>query len=274
MKLRYLGTAAAEGFPAVFCNCDYCRQARLLGGKNIRTRHQTIINEDLLIDLPADTYHHFLQNGIEGHKIANLIVSHTHGDHFYPAELCMHGGCFAHRRQAELLRVWGGAAVERSYRGTLGDDCEHLAFSRMEPFCSYSIADYTVTPLPARHAEGTDAFFYQIRQGEKTILYAHDTGYFYEEVWDYLKNTAPVFDLISLDCTNVHLPIPDTGSHMGIPNEQRAVARLTELGCVAPHTKIVINHFSHNANPIHSVLEERVKELGWLVSYDGMEIRL
>ena len=24
MKLTYFGTAAAEGFPAVFCNCDYC----------------------------------------------------------------------------------------------------------------------------------------------------------------------------------------------------------------------------------------------------------
>ena len=23
MKLTYLGTAAAEGFPAVFCNCEY-----------------------------------------------------------------------------------------------------------------------------------------------------------------------------------------------------------------------------------------------------------
>ena len=27
MKLTYLGTAAAEGFPAVFCNCEHCREA-------------------------------------------------------------------------------------------------------------------------------------------------------------------------------------------------------------------------------------------------------
>ncbi len=38
MKLTYLGTAAAEGWPAVFCNCPCCRQARVLGGKDIRTR--------------------------------------------------------------------------------------------------------------------------------------------------------------------------------------------------------------------------------------------
>ena len=55
MILTFLGTAAAEGFPAVFCNCDFCKEARRLKGKNIRTRSQTIINDDLLLDLPADT---------------------------------------------------------------------------------------------------------------------------------------------------------------------------------------------------------------------------
>ena len=50
MRLTYLGTAAAEGFPAIFCNCEYCNEARRLGGKNIRTRSQALVNDDLLID--------------------------------------------------------------------------------------------------------------------------------------------------------------------------------------------------------------------------------
>ena len=66
MKLTYLGTAAAEGFPALFCNCPYCEEARRLGGKNIRTRSQSLINDDLLIDFPADTYHHLLLQGMRG----------------------------------------------------------------------------------------------------------------------------------------------------------------------------------------------------------------
>ncbi len=28
MKLQYLGTAAAEGIPALFCNCPVCTAAR------------------------------------------------------------------------------------------------------------------------------------------------------------------------------------------------------------------------------------------------------
>ena len=31
MKILYLGTGAAEGVPAVFCNCDTCREARRRG---------------------------------------------------------------------------------------------------------------------------------------------------------------------------------------------------------------------------------------------------
>ena len=74
MKITFLGTAAAEGFPALFCNCEYCREARRLGGKNIRTRSQCLINENMLVDFPPDTYLHMLQNGIEGDKMS--VVGH------------------------------------------------------------------------------------------------------------------------------------------------------------------------------------------------------
>ncbi len=33
MKLKYLGTAAAEGIPALFCRCEMCAYARKAGGK-------------------------------------------------------------------------------------------------------------------------------------------------------------------------------------------------------------------------------------------------
>ena len=106
MKLTYLGTAAAEGFPAVFCNCQYCREARKLGGRNIRTRSQALVNDDLLLDLPADTYSHFLQNGIEGDTIKYLLITHTHTDHFYPEEFLMRTDCFAHDMRANTLQVY------------------------------------------------------------------------------------------------------------------------------------------------------------------------
>ena len=34
MKIRYLGTAAAEGWPALFCSCPICTKARAEGGRS------------------------------------------------------------------------------------------------------------------------------------------------------------------------------------------------------------------------------------------------
>ena len=76
MKIKFLGTAAAEGIPALFCDCEICERVRRLGGKNIRTRSQALINDDLLIDFPADTYLHVLNYGLELHKINNCIITH------------------------------------------------------------------------------------------------------------------------------------------------------------------------------------------------------
>ena len=64
MKLQFLGTAAAEGIPGIFCQCAVCQEARRKGGRFIRTRSQALIDDRLLIDLNADTYLHTLRYGI------------------------------------------------------------------------------------------------------------------------------------------------------------------------------------------------------------------
>lgn len=44
MEIQYLGTAAAEGWPALFCDCEICRKARKTGGKELRTRTQSTVD--------------------------------------------------------------------------------------------------------------------------------------------------------------------------------------------------------------------------------------
>lgn len=270
MKLTYLGTAAAEGFPAVFCNCAYCNRARTLGGKNIRTRSQTLINDNLLIDLPADTYSHFLHNGILGDGIRYLLITHSHSDHFYPQELAMRHGAFARNMRVPELRVFCG---QGAYDKLQAAPKIGFTVTLVKPYETFRLGDYEVTALPARHADGDNALFYIIR-AEKTILYAHDTGYFYDEVLDYMENEQLHFDFISLDCTNVDIAISDTGSHMGLENIGRLLQKLTGIRAIDDRTVKYINHFSHNANPIQQVLEERVKDMDLSVSYDGLQVEL
>ena len=58
-----------------------------------------------------------------------------------------------------------------------------------------------------------DAYTYLISDGEKTLLYAHDTGYFPDATWEYLKGRR--LDCGSLDCTYGALPTHREG-HMSL----------------------------------------------------------
>ncbi len=267
MKLKYLGTAAAEGFPALFCNCKYCEEARRLGGKNIRTRSQSLVNDDLLIDFPADTYHHFLTHGIEGDRIKYLIITHAHSDHLYPTDLYNRHGCYAHNMRAPELEVFCS-----DYSASRIGEPKNVKVNVIKPFETIEFGSYHVTALPARHMPGGEPLFYIIENEGKTLLYAHDTGYFFDEVFDFIEKNRFRFDLVSLDCTNVDIAIPDTGSHMGFPNINRVVEKLRSFSAVDNDTVICINHFSHNGNPLHDHLLGRASEYGYLVSYDGFEV--
>jgi phosphoribosyl 1,2-cyclic phosphate phosphodiesterase len=267
MRVTYLGTAAAEGFPALFCNCEYCNEARRLGGKNVRTRSQTLVNDDLLIDFPADTYAHFLQNGIKGDRIEYLLITHAHSDHFYPEDLFMRSGAFAHDMSVPTLKAFCSKTVYQSFDKIP----RNVEVTLLEAYNEVELGQYKVTPLPARHMHGSEAFIYII-QGDKTLLYAHDTGYFYDGVFEYIEKNKIVFDMVSLDCTNVDIPISDEGSHMGFPNIERVLRKLSDMGAVTESTVKYVNHFSHNGNPIHHALEERAREYDCFVSYDGCEV--
>lgn len=269
MKLTYLGTAAAEGFPAIFCNCEFCKEARKLKGKNIRTRSQSIINDDMLIDFPADSYMHFLQQGIEADEIKYLLITHSHMDHFYYPEFKMRSWPFAHDMRSENLEIFCGKGTFELINNQ--GVPKNITVTEIKPFETVSVGDYKVTGLPARHMPGDGALIYII-QGDKTVLYAHDTGYFYDEVLEFIKENNFKFDMVSFDCTWAINEAPEGDGHLGIPNVIKLKDELFEMGVIDENTKLYINHFSHNGNPVQSVLEDKVKGLGIGVSYDGLSV--
>jgi len=273
MKLTYLGTAAAEGCPALFCNCDCCRTARERGGKDMRTRSQSLVNEDLLIDFPPDTLMHFHQNAIRGDRVESLLITHSHDDHYYRQDIRRHGGFYAYNMEHERLRI---VCPERVY-----DDLTDY-FARVDtkitatmevvqakPYEPMQLGRYRVTPLRAKHAPGQVALIYVIEDGEKSLLYAHDTGYFYDEVLEYIQKEGLRFDLASFDCTYAQLPCADSKNHMGLDTVERLTARLREIGAIDGATRLFVNHFSHNGNPLHDQMEEKARAIGCEVAYDG-----
>ena len=112
MKITDYGTAAGEAWPGVFCRCELCEKARALGGKNIRTRSQTLVNDDLLLDLPPENHMHSLLYGLDLSKVEALLFTHSHSDHCYPEDLEFLREPYSHTRKS-LLEVYGNTAVER-----------------------------------------------------------------------------------------------------------------------------------------------------------------
>lgn len=271
MKIQYLGTAAAEGWPAVFCQCDPCRRAKAKGGKNIRTRSSVLINEKYLVDFPPDTYLHALRDGIELADIEHLFITHSHEDHFYPQDLCLRSEPYAHLKEERKLELWGNEVVTGMIdHGMVGLDFGAISTNTVKRGDTFQAGELTVTALAANHMEPEKALLYCISDGEKGIFYAHDSGWYPEETWQALAGRN--LDLVNFDCT--FGPKSNRYGHMGIPEVLEAREKLWEIGAIGPEAKCVITHFSHNSGLLHQELEEHVAGTGLIVAYDGMVMEL
>ena len=273
MKFQFLGTCAAEGFPALWCDCDNCKKARAIGGRAMRSRSQAIIDDCLLIDFPCDTLTHTYQNGIDLLNVRHCLVTHSHSDHLYATDVAMIKPGFSHLPEGYKLTFHGSEKMAEKLLPTVNSIREHhdiVAFEALECFSPTDIGGYTVTALPAIHDVNAGPVFYQITAPDgKTALYGHDTHYFHEDVWNYWRDTKPHFDLVSLDCTNACLPLTYVG-HMGLAENVKVRARMLELGIADENTKFICNHFSHNG--IHAVYDEFLPiaaRESFDVSYDG-----
>ncbi len=280
MKIQYLGTAAAEGIPAIFCKCERCTQARKRGGKNIRTRSQALIDGKLLVDFPADTYYHSLLYGFDLSDIRHILITHTHSDHLYPNDLAMRIPGFSSlgRTEEEKLHFYGAAGAMKKINSYMsGHEFKHDDFIGLHPLTPYAenkVGDYTVIPLEALHDVTSFPFFYIIISPDgKSLLYAHDTNYFSDKVWEYLEKTDIRFNFVSLDCTDANIENRTYIGHMNLNENVNVKNRLTELRRADEKTVFCSNHFSHNGTDVlYEDFSELAKAQGFLTSFDGMTV--
>lgn len=278
MIFRYLGTAAAEGWPALFCECDNCMRAQKAGGRNIRKRSQALIDGRLLIDFPPDTYASTLQIGMTLANVHTLIFTHSHSDHLYVKDLVMRGDVFAHFEDKTPLSIYGTKEVLAEIERIEGDinrwgrNTKLFELHEIHPLDTFTSDGYTITALPADHDKSSGPVIYSITDGEKSVLYAHDTGYFLEPVWDYFKTLKKPYDFVSLDCTNITLPWR-TG-HMGIEADVDVAQKMRDMGVADDNTHFCVNHFSHNGGKTYDELVPIMEEYGMSVSFDSMTIEV
>lgn len=273
MKLKYLGTAAAEGIPGMFCNCRVCRNALDVRGKEIKTRSQALVDDKLLIDFPADTYMHILNYGLDLRNIHHCIITHSHSDHFYPNDFWCRFENIAYDIDEVPLNVYVTEAGYNEAFRKLGEniDGNRVKIHKIAPFEPFDIEDYHIIPLAADHDPNSDPVIYIIEKGGKSLFYANDTGIFPDSTWDYLEKYNKKFGLVSLDCTGMAAK-NWRGSHLSLDTDKEVYDRLTEIGVFDCNTVAYVNHFSHNGKLTHEELVVEAKKYGFLATYDGLEV--
>lgn len=273
MLIRYQGTGAYEGIPALFCPCETCRAARAAGGPEVRTRSGALIDGVVKLDFPPDSYFQMLRDGLDFTKLTCALITHTHTDHYAVWDLMTRLPKYANLEGAPPLIVAGSercgellfAELQKKHEP---DGAGRIEFVRAKPREPLSLAGYVVTAVRANHKPSEEALNYVVEGGGRRMLYAHDTGEFLPETYEFLSGMA--LDMVSLDLTS---GLHDTGDHhMGLPNCRRVREKLVQTGAARPGAVFALSHISHNSHVSHERLLRAAD--GFTVACDGMEIQI
>lgn len=277
MELMYLGSAAAEGWPALFCECDACKEAARRGGRDIRMRTGSLLDGDILIDFTPDLMAQKQRFGLNLSGVRHCFLTHTHEDHFEARNILWFGPVFANIREREARGIFHFYASEESRPefekrmfGELDGADKLCDLTTFKPYERVEVSGRGFTAIPAVHG-CVGAVNYIIDEGDRRILYAHDTGIWREETWEFMQGLK--FDLVSLDCTNGPLA-SDYSGHMGFERNIYVRDRMLKSGMADEHTRFIMNHFSHNGGMLYDEIARKVGPQGFEVGYDGMIMTL
>jgi len=272
MKIQILGTAAAEGWPGIFCGCDTCKRARIAGGKDLRSRSSLQIDDVYKIDFPPDTYYHIIRYGLDLSRLKYLFFTHSHGDHFAPDEISYSREGFSHNLVNAPIKVYANSKMIRA----LKSDCDKfdmpLELHVAEPYAPIKADHLTFIPIAAEHSKTEQCLNYVIQSDNVTVLYASDTGEYGREAIAFLSNLK--FDALITECTFGTISPHRALVHLNLDAVLGLRDRLAGSNALKSTTRTIITHFSHNIGLLHDELEQIAEKQGVEVAYDGMIIEV
>ena len=311
MRITFLGTAAAEGYPALWCRCERCVTARARGGKNLRYRASALVNDDLLIDPGPDVLASAIRLGLDLAPVQACLVTHPHTDHLEASTFFWRRKGFVATGLPELAVYASGASIDRMLRlerreidpAAIRIQPHRIgAFQRLaistggelpgDPRFGDSGAEaprtpprrYSVWTFAASHAEpAIEPMFFAIRQDEgpeiapgssgKALLYSTDTGPYSEETWAALERLGR--EGVRFDITAIDSTSglgPDSKGHMNIRQMAWHQNELRRRGLLRERCQRFAHHFSHNGTPPYEELEQHLTTLEVAPSYDGLVV--
>lgn len=272
MDILFCGTAAAEGWPALFCTCHACQEARQRGGKDIRSRAAYMVGERVRVDFGPDSNLHQQKYGLAYERLEHLLITHSHDDHWFPTDVAYRRAGFSVVPERPL-QVWGNAKVEQKFLEQNGGDWAAYAidFHRITAWQAIGLgAGLTATPVLAAHDRSEECVNYRLEWNGRAALLGHDTGWYDEPTWEFLSDRP--LHLLVLDCT--YGPQENNRGHLGCSWVVKARDEFAKRGALAPGARVVATHFSHNGGWLHDQLEAYFAPHAILVAHDGLILSL
>ncbi|MBE9472350.1 MAG: MBL fold metallo-hydrolase [Chloroflexi bacterium] len=254
MKIHFLGTGAAEGIPALGCDCAHCTRARNEGGKLVRERDAirfSLPDYELLVDCAPDI--RGLINKYQITELDGILATRSRYDHI--------GGI-------KEFEWWPGRLdflVEDTLFETIKREHWTEALDAVMfhipyyPGSSLYFSRFSIIPFAARRQR--PIFGISVKEGETRVVYTSDTpvrltNYARRVMWncDLLIINAPTFDTILENHIN---------TLEAIELKERVGAR-----------QMILTYINHENRP-HDELESFLHQFESVsAAYDGMVVEV
>ena len=253
MEIRFLGTGAAEGIPAINCDCDHCTRAREEGGRLVRERSAMLFQlpgYNMLVEAPPDIRD--LINKHQVHNLQGILVTHDTYSHiggikefeWWPKPLDF----LAEPSQFQVIR-------EEHWTERLEELMFYIPYY---PGAALDFGRFSLVPFAARRRS---VFGLSIRSDGKQIIYASST---LSRLTNYARSLMAGADVLIVNTPTFRPPKDD---HI-------TVIEAIELKKQVEAGQLILTYINHHNRP-HDELEAHVAELeGVTVAYDGMSLKI
>jgi phosphoribosyl 1,2-cyclic phosphate phosphodiesterase len=260
MRLRFLGTGAAVGVPAFFCDCVACKEAESDSSLQ-RTRSSVVLEGEAtyLLDASPDLSRQLARENIS-HMDA-LFLTHNHFDH------C--GGIgelesYVRVVRKEAIPAYMTSENQEWFERCYGYMSDCLAINTWDVGARVELAGVTCTVLEVQHAPGTVGVLLELASGARAA-YLPDTGPLPEATKEKLRGIETLILGATFWKEN---PMPET--HL-------SVEEAVEVALKLKVRELYLTHVSMHYQPVTDrELVEYLRSRGSNVhlAYDGLCIEI
>jgi len=263
IRIRFLGTGAAD-WPFA----EYPGEAgRLLSG-DFRGSASILINERILVDCGPTVPAAMETFGVDRSGLTDILVTHTHADHFSVESLERLAEGMAPRR----INLW----MEQGALGRAGTLGRLYGLRRMAAGAGFEAGGLAILPLPANHGVSESQeqpLLFLFSGGGKRLLYALDGAWLMKAAWRAIMDLQ--LDAVIWDATiGVQPGDYRVFEHNSIPMIRLMNQTLENNRVIGASSRIVLSHLARTLHPGHRELGDSLRGEGLEPAHDGMVLEL